>query len=185
MRSRPAASLLEILIVLGLFVTVAGILSTVFYRTYQTHGAELRGGEQQLDTRLLTERFGQMIRPALNVTDSYTTYTSDANRLILRLASLDAQQNIIPNTYDYAIYQANPTAPHQLQEIIISSPQSSRPSHTRVLTDQLSTLVISYEATNGTALDLANRSQAERLTLTITFSDTNDNQIATYTLRNK
>jgi hypothetical protein len=70
-------------------------------------------------------------------------YSTSENTLILELPSVDSNQNIIPNTYDYAVFHLKPSDQTKLILSIEASPQSSRVSGDTLISSSVEKIIFS------------------------------------------
>lgn len=187
---KKGVTLIELIILMGLIVLVGGVLTVTFERTFKVYRLETNRGKLILSTNDALDRISREVRQSLSVAVSSGTYTTGAQVLVLQLASVDAQQKIIPATYDYLVYRLDPTKTTNLQEIIIADAASSRTSHTRVILANVSALAFTYYDKTGTVLaNIFDTSKQVQLSMTTSLTSYAKTITVTYdqtaSLRNK
>ncbi len=143
---------------------------TVFISSYRTYTIETKRAHIQLLQKGATETMTRKIQQGQTVVASQGSYTTSGTTVIIRLASIDANKDIIPSTYDYIVYRRNPSNTAQLQEITIGGTGSSRTSGTRTLLDNLTSFAINYYNQDNVQLN-SSYSNAKRLKITLTSQE--------------
>lgn len=166
-KHRSGLTLIELMVGISLVVVSIAILSGVFRNAYRTYAFETGRGQVQLTNWTAGERIIRQGGIALSVIDNINGYTTNNQTLILRLASVDSSQIIIPTAYDYAIYRRDPLQSTKLQEIIIADAVSSRQSRIRTLIGGVGNLNFSFYDATGNQLT-TNYQNSKRITILLT-----------------
>lgn len=166
-KRRTGLTLIELMVGIGLVVVGGTILSTVFRSTFRTYGLETGRGLTQLTNGTAGERLTRQAGQALSVIANTNGYITNNQTLILRLASIDNNQAIIPTAYDHLVYRRDPLDPTKLQEIIIADPASARQSRTRTLIGGVGSLNFSYFDVAGNQIT-TNYQETKRLRIDLT-----------------
>lgn len=165
-------TLVETVVVLGIFLAITAILAVFFLRFnsffgYQSAVRDTAGSANtaldQMHTALL-----QATRVAASHTFSGTAYTSGTNVLVLQIPSIDASGNIIVGANDYEAFYATGAA---LYHTIDANPSSSRVSRTQKISSTVSTLSFTY--------DSADFSNVTTVTALLNTSENNSHTTAT------
>jgi prepilin-type N-terminal cleavage/methylation domain-containing protein len=150
-RSSPKGfTLIEMLIVVGIVAFIMIALLT-FYATGQKYFiTESARADVLRSSRQALNWLSRDIKEGIEVLDSYDTYTTSDNCLILKIASVDANGLVIDiaNDFDYIIYRVNPAFSNRLERIVDANDGvSSRTDVTRVIVDNAGAFVLSSEGT--------------------------------------
>lgn len=102
------------------------------------------------DSSYPSEWISRDIRGAIQAVSSYGSYTTSSTMLILEVPSIDGAENIIAGSTDYIIYRENPGNPNLFERIIDAADGvSSRSDGTRILADDLNSILFRYYASDG------------------------------------
>jgi prepilin-type N-terminal cleavage/methylation domain-containing protein len=141
-------SLIEIVIVVGLFAVLSLVLALLFlyFNTtyiFGTARVDTAGSARNVVTAaeelLLPARYALASR-----TFSGTPYTANSTTLILEIPSY-ASGTVIANTYDYAVIYKTGTSVYALIEV---GAGSERQPGTKLLSNYVSTLTFTYDNVN-------------------------------------
>lgn len=178
-------SMTEILVVLFLTSVLMGVMVLVFGRSQNTYRLTYLKNDLQKRSQLSVDTVKQDIQRSTSTLTAYDTYTGTANVLILKIPRLDANQNIIDDTYDYLIYRRQPTQLNQIERIQIVDATTT----TRLINGKVSALTFAYQDDDGNpAVPI---SDAKRVTIDVTSQDSlqgstyDSTYSTTATLRNK
>lgn len=138
-------TLIEVLVAVGI-ATIAGVLLVVVIVNsaglYSNQSAKIQEGLNINDAIM---KVRGSIKPANAVADYYTsgstTYTSGANQLVLKMASIDLSNNIITDTYDFFVFFLDQNS---LRFKIFPDPVSSRKTQDQVLSTSVDNLNFRY-----------------------------------------
>ncbi len=148
-RNQEGFTLVEIVIVVALFA----ILIFAFLGLYDDHGKlfnfengviRTSGGNRQALNEMRTLVLQSKLVLASR-TFSGTVYTSGPSTMILQIPSIDASNNVIAGTWDYAVFYASGT---RLYRILEANASSVRKSNTKLLSDTLSAVTFTYNSTD-------------------------------------
>lgn len=92
-----------------------------------------------MEARLVVDHLTSDARMAVSLEESFGSYTADANTLILRLPSIDADgMPIDPEAvFDRIVYHRAPSTTDKLARTVIADPSSARTSESRVIGESL------------------------------------------------
>ncbi len=139
-------TLIELLIVI--FVT--GLLITALFNLFDGHSSLFRFQQAQVavagSARTVMNEFKfqtlQAKRVLASQTIGGTVYNSGSATLVLQLPAVDSSNNIIANTWDYAVFYSSGT---NVYERIEPNAASSRRAVSRLLSDTLSSIIFTYD----------------------------------------
>jgi prepilin-type N-terminal cleavage/methylation domain-containing protein len=142
-------TLMEIVIVVGLFAILSLVLALLFLYFNTTYLL----GTARVDTagsaRNVMSVAEELLLPArytlTSRTFSGTPYTADSTTLILEIPSYDASGAVIASTYDYAVMYKTGNSVYLLVEADASS---ERKSGTKLLSSYVSDLTFTYDNAN-------------------------------------
>jgi len=134
-----------------------GVMGEVFISTWRTQLIQEARTQLQQSSRSSVDDLTTTARQAIGVVDSLTvnnvTYTSGANSVVLKLATIDMSGNLT-DLNDYIIFRVDPNNAAHLQRLISADPSSSRSTQATPidLTTELSSLTIQYYDASGVEL---------------------------------
>ncbi len=171
--SPKGLTLIELLIVTAI-VSFLMIALLTFYAAGQKYFiTESARADVLRSSRQALSWLSRDIKDGIEVVDSYDTYTTSDNCLILKVASVDANGLLIDiaNDFDYIIYRVNPTFSNRLERIVDANDGvSSRVDVTRVIADNTGAFVLSSA---GTGLgSIADFSLVFKVSISLTTSQT-------------
>lgn len=106
--NQKGLTLVEILITMVIATIVSGLLVVIIVNNAGLFSKETSKLNIGLNTNDALFEIRQSIKEANSVapsfTDGFTTYTSAANQLVLKISSIDSSNNIIANTFDYFVF---------------------------------------------------------------------------------
>lgn len=148
-KNKQGFSLLELIITMAIFSLISLVLVVIFIQTYETFYIQENQTQLQVETRYSLDTINNWVKKASSVISSYTppgetAYETSDSVIILQVAAIDEDQNIIADTYDYLIFQADPSNPSELQQIIYADESSDRTTGTRTIAHYLNSLSFSY-----------------------------------------
>jgi prepilin-type N-terminal cleavage/methylation domain-containing protein len=170
-KRRRGFSLLELVVVIGMIAVVTGILVRIFRASYESYGFSSANGELQLSTRGAIDRMTREMRQSVSVAASNGSYNTGSSAIVLQLASIQANETIIPSTYDYVIYRLDPSNPKKLQEIMVAASGSARKNDTRTILNNVDSASFTYYDVSGTAIT-SGYTATKRIRLQIDASQT-------------
>lgn len=148
---RPPAgySLMETLVTIFLMVVVLGVLFSLFYVLSRSFTLHTVRDELLQSAARITGQIGDTTRPAFGIEASRlisgTTYTSDSDTLILKIAALDASGLPIAGTFDYLVLTPDAAETTRFLEITDADPASSRTDQTRLLGTDVDQVTFLYK----------------------------------------
>lgn len=109
MRRQSGFTLMELLMVTTLGVIISGALIAILINNTEVVYKESSRVSQGLDLNSALANIKGNLKQASSVAISYPegpspTYTSSTSELVLKITSLDQNNETIPNTYDFVVY---------------------------------------------------------------------------------
>lgn len=141
-------NLADTLISIFILTLITFLVIGIFFTYYSFFLTEVAYKNLNSDNVITLSQISSEIKNALNVIDSKliqgTNYTTDQNTLILELPSIDSNQNIIPNTYDYEVFYQDTVNPKLLKSTIALGAGSVRQSTSTTLTSFLENINFNF-----------------------------------------
>ena len=138
-------TLLEVLIVMGISSVVGGLLLVIVFNSTGLFYQQSSKLSQGLGSNDALTRLRSTIRESSAIALSYTsgsiTYTSGPTQLVLKLSSIDASKNLIPNTFDYFVFFLDG---NKLLFKSFPDAQSSRKSADQILSLNVQSVLFQY-----------------------------------------
>lgn len=157
MTKRSGLTLIEVLLAMGLSLIIAGVVGAVFFDSWKAQIGQEAYTELQQKSRQAVDEISSQVQTAsgvvASVTSGSTTYTTNANTVVLKMPSLDVNNNILSGT-DYIVFRRRPAATNNLERIVIADAASSRTSLRTplILNDRTTTLEFQYYNLAGSEL---------------------------------
>lgn len=189
--SRKGLTLIETVVAMGLSLLVLTVLSDLFIQTRHLYLLENNTSQLTTSSQTAIARIDTIVRQGVSIESSYNSYTAGNNRIIIKLPTVNSAGQLLLNTYDYVIYQLDPTNTTRLQEIVAADSASRRRSRTRTAMTNLASFTVRYQDANGTTVSGNNLPTTKRVTVTIDRSEKSYRDVATVSqtatimLRNK
>lgn len=146
-RCSQGFTLIETLIVIVLSASMMVALSLLINSFNTAYTYERASALSASSARSVLSEAESLTLSASHVIQSHTfqstTYTSSSEVLVLEIPSIDSSGNIIPSTYDYAVFYTNGTYAYRL---LMTDAASNRASGTKQLSDTISSLTFSYNS---------------------------------------
>lgn len=139
-------------------ILVLAPVTALFMYTVRANPDLYAKSQIPLQFRLAMEEVGKLVTQAVQLEAVYGSYTSHSGNLILKVPSIDQTKQIIPNTFDYVVFQG-------ALERLFPAPGSARPTVSRRLIDQPVLALYSYYQSDGNQvlINAGNASQIERV----------------------
>lgn len=152
---KKGLTLIELLIAMTLLATIAAVISSVYVTGYKTFYEELTSSTIQSNAQTILDGLITDARNGLLIEQSYLTYTTGPNSIIIKVPALDSGSNILYSgtnmLYDRVIYYYQNNAIHK---IIFADPASSRypkNGHDVILDENILELNFTYDPDQATA----------------------------------
>lgn len=130
-------TLIEAIVYIAIASIVLVIITQIFISQSQVYDAETSRADIELYAKQALNRMVQNSISARGVVATQVlggaTYSSSSSTLVLELQSIDANQNLISNKYDYIAFYLDPTDLTKLYMKIDADPNSSRKDTTTLL----------------------------------------------------
>lgn len=141
----------EILIVMMLSVLTGTLLIGILINNSELVYKQSSRVSQGLEINDTLSNIKSYIRQASSVASSYpqtppATYTSNSSQLVLKFASLDANDDIIQNSFDYVVYLKDED---KLRILVLPDPQSFRDPKDSILAKNVDSLIFDYYDSAG------------------------------------
>ncbi len=144
-------TLIEVVIVTSIFTVLALALLNVFDWHNKLFNLERADTEAVGSARITMNNMATYIAQASNIeanrTIGGTTYTTDADTVVLQLPAFDSSGNLLASIYDYVVYNKSGTTLSQITEI---GSGSSRNAGTKVMTAYAQSLSFTYDSVDLT-----------------------------------
>lgn len=138
-------TLIEVLVAMGIAVIAGALLVVVIVNSAGLYSNQSSKVQQGLNINDALIKVRGSIKQASSVAVSYTngstTYTSGADQLVLKVASIDSSNNIISDTYDFFVFFLNQNS---LRFKIFPDPLSSRKVADQVFSTSVDSLNFRY-----------------------------------------
>ena len=171
-------TLVEAIIIIFIFVLASIAITNLFIgqnSLYQFYTAEVAS---EGSARRIINRVTELVRASESVLTSHdfggTVYSSDVDTLVLRLQAVDSSDQILANTFDYAVYYLDPSDDTKFFEKIEADSLSQRKSATRLLSESSDNVLFTY--------DDVDFDRVTEVGFTIDTLETFKNRVATTTL---
>lgn len=151
---KSGLTLIEVLIAMGIASVVGALLLVIMFNSaglfYQQSSKVGQGLGLNDALSQIRSSIRQSSAIASSYTDGSTIYTSSATQLVLKVASIDASGNLVPDTFDYFVFFKDET---KLRFKSFLAPQSNgRKASDRILSLNVENVLFQY-------YDLANPPQ--------------------------
>lgn len=151
--AQKGLSLIEVLIGVALSSILMLALLTLYIAGQKYFFNQGAKADMMQDSSYPSEWISRDIRGAIQAVGTYAgsseTYTTSATTLVLEVFSIDAAESVILGSSDYIIYRQNPTDSNLLERIVEADGVSSRFNGTRILADDINSIVFRFYNTTG------------------------------------
>jgi prepilin-type N-terminal cleavage/methylation domain-containing protein len=151
-------TIIEIVITLAISVFVFMIIADIFISHNRLFNTQSALADVTINTSLALNRLQRIIKTADEVVAARTinsvNYTTGRETLILRLPSIDASQNIIANTFDYAAFHLNPLKPAELVFSLQADPASVRRTGDTLISSYVEKINFNYNSATLSEVNL-------------------------------
>lgn len=145
-KTQSGFTLIETIVVIGILVIVMfGIylIYTGFYNVYNSQQAQINvsssAGQSIYEVENYTLQADQVLS---SHSFSATTYTTDADTLVLEIPSIDSSGDIVSSKYDYVAFYLSG---NNFYRILAPDASSSRKAGTRQLSNAAQSLTFTYD----------------------------------------
>lgn len=136
------------LITLSILVILSALLVSVYFSYNNVMKVYLAKTDLQTSNSIALNKITSTIKLASNIPNTKiinsNNYTTSSNTLILELPSIDSNQDIIPNTYDYIAYHLDPVDNTKLKSSQEAAPASTRKSGDSLVGENIKSLIFNY-----------------------------------------
>ncbi|MCK4244216.1 MAG: prepilin-type N-terminal cleavage/methylation domain-containing protein [Candidatus Omnitrophica bacterium] len=174
-RKRTGFTLVEIMVSVVLASFILGVILFLYLGSQRSFDSSRTYLDIYADARLALDWMSKDIKWATQVLSAWGGYTTSTNCLVLEIPSIDTNRDIIPDEYDYLIYQLNLANLERIMDAYGTG--SSRIDNTNVIANNISSLIFSSAGTY-VAIELT----ASRTRLNRTYQETLNSVVK---LRNK
>ena len=148
-QSWPGFSLVEVIVVLGVMTLILVMVIQIFMVSYDTYAKQSARANNDSGIMLATRTISETTRGALSIltnkTINGTNYTSSSDELVLALATIDENGNLIEDETDYVAYYRNDSNPNEILVDIESALGSYRTTGKKLVTDNNVILTFRYD----------------------------------------
>ncbi len=145
-------SLMEAMAVIGIMMVVLLIVIQIFILNYQIFSSQTKKVDNEAGAIIAAKTVSQMTRGAISIEPSRVfgsnTITSSSTALVLKLPSVDVDNNILVNTFDYVAFYRDDTETTKIFTVTDADPLSTRIDSTRLITAYNQTFVFRYNDPN-------------------------------------
>jgi len=146
LKNNRGFTVVEMTIVISFFVVIAFFLSylvTYQYWIYNNETAELGITN---DARTALDDIDNYVRQSNRVLSSYSTYVTGSQILVLQIQSINSSNQLIPGTYDMAVYYLSG---NDLLRQVFPNPSSNRVLITKKLASDIDTNNFTFSYDNS------------------------------------
>lgn len=153
--SSSGFGLVETLLVLTMFGVAGMLLMSVLVQNNNIASTQSVKVSQGLSLNDSISQVNSLIRSSAFIALGYPVdspeYSSDQETLVLGLPSLDLNDQVIPNVYDYAVFTKDSSNPEHFKKMVFPNAISSRRSENTTLIYALSLIKFDYIDSAGSA----------------------------------
>lgn len=143
---------MEAMAVIGIMMVVLLIVIQIFILNYQIFSSQTKKVDNEAGAIIAAKTVSQMTRGAISIEPSRVfgsnTITSSSTALVLKLPSVDVDNNILVNTFDYVAFYRDDTETTKIFTVTDADPLSTRIDSTRLITAYNQTFVFRYNDPN-------------------------------------
>ena len=146
---RRGITLIELLITMALLGIISAVITSVYVTGFKTFQEELASSTVQSSSQTILDALITDTKNGLLIEESYDTYITSENTIIIRLPAVDDDKNILYDgstmLFDRIIYYY---AGNTIHKIVFADPESSRYSKNgidTVLDKKILALSFAYE----------------------------------------
>ncbi len=126
-KQKPGISLIELMVVMSLLVIISIVIGSVYISGIKTYRQELAQSSIQSNAQTILDSIINEAKNAQSVEETYSTYVSGTNSVILKVPAIDSNKNIIYSgsamLFDRIIYYFEDNAIHK---VTLADPASAR-----------------------------------------------------------
>lgn len=139
-------TLVEAITTLAIAVVVSTLLVVIMINTGGLFTKQSSKVEQGLSVNDALGKINSSIRQSSGVLPTYSTYTSGAQLLVLKIPSIDSSGNVVTNTFDHFIFLLEPStgSGQVLRFKVFPNIASSRGSVDQIFSNNVSLLNFEY-----------------------------------------
>jgi prepilin-type N-terminal cleavage/methylation domain-containing protein len=164
-------SAIEVIIVVALSTIVMSAIYSIYLTynsTYLVQNASIAASES---AAFFMNDFAEIGRQSSAIVSTRTfsgvSYSTGSTTLILEVPAIDSNSNVLPNTYDYAVFYSTSTSVYRIFE---ANALSYRASTTKKYSDIVSNLTFTYNngtpsLATSTAADITSKTQVKLNTI--------------------
>lgn len=150
-------SLADTLISIFIFTLIITSIFGIFITYKNIYTIQISYNELSANSTIAMKNISTNIRGGLQVIETKningTDYSTDYDTLILKLAAIDGDQNIIADTYDYFVYFRDPANSALLKYDIEPNVSSSRVAGINLEAEHVDILVFNYNDSDFASID--------------------------------
>ncbi|XOU94802.1 MAG: hypothetical protein ACNFW9_01915 [Candidatus Kerfeldbacteria bacterium] len=150
-------TLADVLVSIFIFTIILASITGIFITYKNIYTVEISYNELTINSSILLNKISTTIRQGIEVIETKningTDYTTDYDTLILSLATIDSDNNILADTYDYIVYYIDPIDNTILKSNLEADVNSKRTSSTKFEGEFIDTIIFNYNNTNFSSID--------------------------------
>lgn len=150
-------TLTDTLVSIFIFVIIITSMTGIFFAYKDIYTVEIVYNELTTNATILMNKITTTIRQGTAIQETKningTDYTTDYDTLIISLPTIDTNNNILADTYDYIVYYRDPTDNTHLKSDLEADASSKRNSGQSFEGEYIDTLNFNYNNTNYAMVD--------------------------------
>jgi len=172
-QSQKGFTLANMLITLSILVILSALVLSIYFSYNNVLKIYLAKTDLQTYNIIALNRIASMIKSANNIPETKTinsnSYTTSTDTLILELPSVDSNQDIITNTYDYIVYYLDLADTTKLKSSTEAAAGSVRITGDNLVANNVKNLIFNY---NNDQISSTNR-----VNITLTLEKVVNNKV--------
>jgi len=148
-------TIIEIIVVIAVISLLSIVTIDLYIKSHNMFTVHNSQSQLQIVTKASLDEISDNIKKSSSVLSTYTApddtvYQTSNNTLILRIPSLDENQDVIENKFDYIIYEIDSVNLHYLEKIIYADALSIRKNTSTNINQKLDNLnFVYFDSTNA------------------------------------
>lgn len=151
-------SLIETIVAIGIAIFIFFIISSIFLAHNKIFNIQTISANNEINNYLALNKIEKITRSANRVLASKiinsVNYNTSNNTLVLELSSIDDNEDIIPDTFDYASFHLDNQDQTKLILSLEANALSSRYSGENLVSSSVDKIIFSYNDNDPEKIDL-------------------------------
>jgi len=148
-KQKKGMSLIELMIAMSLLVIISIVIGSIYITGFKTYRQELAQSSIQSNAQTILDSIINDAKNAQSVEETYNTYTSGVNSVILRVPAIDSDKNILYSgssmLFDRIIYYFEDNAIHKVTYADSSSVRFAQNGLNKTLDNNILKLEFAYD----------------------------------------